>query len=63
MLIGLAVAEPHSVFINRGNHEDYMVCQHYGFIDEIFGYDSMCTTKEFIQVLENKKFSWIFDTV
>ena len=37
---------------------------YYGwFIDEIFGYDSMCTTNEFIKVLENPKFSWIFDTV
>lgn len=37
---------------------------YYGwFIDEIFGYDSMCSTKEFMQVLENQKFSWIFDTV
>ena len=37
---------------------------YYGwFIDEIFGYDSMCTTKEFMQVLENPKFHWIFDTI
>ena len=51
MLIGLAVAEPHSVFINRGNHEDYMVCQHYGFIDEIF--DKYGTSKKHGKAIVN----------
>lgn len=37
---------------------------YYGwFIDEIFGYDSTCSHAAFAQMLENQKFSWIYDTV
>ncbi|KAJ1459088.1 Metallo-dependent phosphatase-like protein [Pelagophyceae sp. CCMP2097] len=36
ILFGLAVADPSCVRINRGNHEDYSVCDTYGFTDEIF---------------------------
>ncbi|KAH8048329.1 manganese ion binding protein [Aureococcus anophagefferens] len=36
ILFGLAVADPTCVRINRGNHEDYSVCDTYGFTDEIF---------------------------
>ena len=35
VLFGLAAADPSAVYVNRGNHEDYNVCESYGFIDEI----------------------------
>ena len=36
LLFGFAVADPLSVKINRGNHEDYAICEEYGFIEELF---------------------------
>merc|ERR1719230_1229754 len=36
ILMGFAVADPLCCKINRGNHEDYAICEEYGFIEEIF---------------------------
>jgi len=35
LLMGFEVADPGSVYINRGNHEDMTVCTGYGFVDEL----------------------------
>ena len=35
LLFGFAVADPGSIYINRGNHEDMTVCTGYGFVDEL----------------------------
>ena len=37
---------------------------YYGwFIDEIFGYESLKSTKDLVSVMETKKFGWLFDTI
>lgn len=35
LLMGFAIVDPGSVYINRGNHEDMTVCTGYGFVDEL----------------------------
>ena len=35
LLMGFSVADPGSIYMNRGNHEDMTVCTGYGFVDEL----------------------------
>eukprot|EP00938_MAST-03A_sp_MAST-3A-sp1_P002576 g2576.t1 len=35
IILGLKIACPEDVFLNRGNHEDHAICTMYGFKDEI----------------------------
>ena len=35
LLMGFAICDPGSIYINRGNHEDMTVCTGYGFVDEL----------------------------
>lgn len=36
ILLALLIAAPDSVFLNRGNHEDYAICSVYGFQQECY---------------------------
>lgn len=54
LLMGLALADPFAVFFNRGNHEDFAVGHHYGFVAELdakFGVNTV-EGRHLYQVLE-----------
>ena len=50
ILMALYVAEPHSVVLNRGNHEDGPITRVYGFQDECIGKYDELTFGMFVEV-------------
>lgn len=55
LLMGFAIADPGSVYINRGNHEDMTVCTGYGFVDEL--------VTKFSQNTNGRHFLAVIDTI
>ena len=52
ILLAMLVARPDSVFLNRGNHEDYAICSVYGFQVECYEkYDPM-TFGMFVEIFQ-----------
>lgn len=57
LLFGFAVADPGSVYINRGNHEDMTVCTGYGFVDELVNKFSQNTNGRHLLAIVDTIFS------
>ncbi|KAH8076423.1 manganese ion binding protein [Aureococcus anophagefferens] len=57
LLFGFAVADPGSIYINRGNHEDMTVCTGYGFVDELVNKFSQNTNGRHLLAIVDTIFS------
>ena len=57
LLFGFAVADPGSIYINRGNHEDMTVCTGYGFVDELVNKFSQNTAGRHLPAIIDTIFS------
>ena len=52
LLLSLLIAAPHSVYLNRGNHEDFPICAVYGFQQECCEKYDAVTYGMFVEVFQ-----------